>query len=49
METTNLNPKGGIDSLTGGFNWSPNGKLTERFTRTAKDQMLYAFTVDDPA
>ena len=49
VETTNLNPKGGVDSLTGGFNWSPKGKLTERFTRTAKDQIIYQFTVDDPA
>ena len=49
VETTNLNPKAGVDSLTGGFNWSAQGKLTERFTRTAKDRILYEFTVDDPA
>jgi hypothetical protein len=49
VETTNLNGQGGVDSLGGGFNWSPGGKLTERFTRIGKDQMLYRFEVDDPA
>ena len=49
VETANMKPAGGVDSLGGGFNWSPYGKLTERFTRLAKDQMLYEFTVDDPA
>jgi len=27
---------------------SPGAKVTERFTRVAKDQILYAFEVDDP-
>jgi hypothetical protein len=49
VETTNLNPKSYVGSLGGGFAWSPAGKLTERFTRTAKDRMMYAFAVDDPA
>ena len=49
VETTNLNPKGHIYSLGGGFPYSPQTKVTERFTRTAKDQMLYEFSVDDPA
>jgi hypothetical protein len=48
VETTNF-PKGvGVGSLGGGFAYSPQGKLTERFTRTAPDQILYEFTVDDP-
>ena len=49
VETTNFNPGSVIASLGGGFTYSPAGKLTERFTRTAKDQILYEFTVDDPA
>lgn len=28
---------------------SPSGKVTERFTRTGRDQIRYAFVVDDPA
>ena len=28
---------------------SPDAKVTERFTRIARDQILYAFEVDDPA
>ena len=27
---------------------SPQGTVTERFTRIAKDELLYQFTVDDP-
>jgi len=48
VETTNLNPKGHVFSLGGGFRYSPKTKITERFTRTAKDQILYQFSVDDP-
>jgi hypothetical protein len=48
VETTNLSPKAPVSSLGGGFVFSPKAKLTERFTRTAKDQILYEFTVDDP-
>jgi hypothetical protein len=48
VETTNMNPKAYVASLGGGFPYSPQGKLTERFTRTAKDQILYEFSVDDP-
>ncbi|MBU1376396.1 MAG: hypothetical protein KKE02_14380 [Alphaproteobacteria bacterium] len=49
VETTNLNPKGSrVSSLGGGFTYSPQAKVIERFTRTGKDQMLYAFTVEDP-
>jgi hypothetical protein len=49
VETTNLNLKGHVYSLGGGFPYSPQTKITERFTRTAKDQILYEFSVDDPA
>jgi hypothetical protein len=49
VETTNLNPKGHIYSLGGGFGYSPRTKIVERFTRTAKDRILYAFSVEDPA
>ncbi|MBS0333903.1 MAG: hypothetical protein JSS35_14135, partial [Proteobacteria bacterium] len=34
--------------LGGGFPYSVRTKITERFTRTAKDQILYQFSVDDP-
>ncbi|MDB5426390.1 MAG: hypothetical protein JWR43_365 [Phenylobacterium sp.] len=49
VETTNFPKDFGVGSLGGGFTYSPQGKLTERFTRTAKDQILYQFSVDDPA
>jgi hypothetical protein len=48
VETTNLNVKGHVYSLGGGFRYSPKTRITERFTRTSKDQILYAFSVDDP-
>ena len=48
VETTNF-PKGYvIGSMTGGFTYSPKGKVTERFTRTSKTEILYEFTVEDP-
>jgi hypothetical protein len=48
VETTNLNPKGRVNALFGGFGYTPQTKITERFTRVAKDQILYEFSVDDP-
>jgi hypothetical protein len=49
VETTNFNPeRADVGSLGGGFAFSAQGKLTERFTRTAKDQILYEFTAEDP-
>jgi hypothetical protein len=48
VETTNLTPKGLVGSLGGGFAYSPKTKITERFTRTAADQILYEFQVEDP-
>jgi hypothetical protein len=49
VETTNLNPKTSIDALFGGFNYSPKGRLIERFTRVSPTEMIYEFTVEDPA
>ncbi|WP_293900555.1 hypothetical protein [Phenylobacterium sp.] len=48
VETTNFDPRGFVGSLGGGFAWSAKGKLTERFTRIAKDRILYAFQAEDP-
>ena len=48
VETTNLNTSGLVGSLTGSFAHGPQTTITERFTRTAKDTILYAFTVEDP-
>ncbi len=48
VETTNLNPKGHIFSMGGGFRYTAKTKVVERFTRTAKDQLLYEFSVEDP-
>ena len=49
VETTNFDPRRAyVGSLGGGFTFSGQGKLTERFTRTAKDQILYTFRAEDP-
>jgi len=49
VETTNFNPG---ESLRLNFNQSfyisPNGKVTERFTRISKTEIFYEFAVDDP-
>jgi hypothetical protein len=44
VETTNFHPyhANGMIALT------ENAKVTERFTRYSKDQIVYEFTVDDP-
>jgi hypothetical protein len=49
VETTNLKPGITVASLGGGFAYSPTTRITERFTRTAADQIMYEFTVSDPA
>jgi hypothetical protein len=50
VETTNLNPKGAhVFSLGGGFGYSPKARITERFTRTSPSEILYQFSVNDPA
>ena len=48
LETTNLNPRSGVDALFGGFPYGERTRIVERFTRTAKDQILYTFSVEDP-
>jgi hypothetical protein len=49
VETSNFNPKTLIGTLGGGFTYSPQGRLTERFTRVSPDRIIYEFTVEDPA
>ena len=48
VETTNLMSGVSVGSLTGGFTYSAKAKLIERFTRTARNELLYAFAIDDP-
>jgi hypothetical protein len=48
VETTNFHPKTYVGSLTGGFVWSDQGRLVERFTRTGPNSMLYEFAAEDP-
>jgi hypothetical protein len=48
VETTNFPQDFQVGSLGGGFVYSKQARLTERFTRTANDQILYEFTVEDP-
>lgn len=47
--TTNFHPQQGLrSSLEHRFYGSVQMKVTERFTRTAEDTILYQFTVEDP-
>jgi hypothetical protein len=48
VETTNFNGKRGWPGLGIGKRTDAKMKVTERFTRTAADILLYQFTVDDP-
>ena len=48
VETTNFNGKRGWPLLNIGRRTDEKMKITERFTRTAPDILLYQFTVDDP-
>lgn len=48
VETTNFDPRGEVSSLSGGFAYGPNTRVTERFTRTSRTGMLYSFAVEDP-
>ena len=48
VETTNFNGKRGWPGLAIGQRTDEKMKITERFTRTAADVLLYQFTVDDP-
>ena len=48
VETTNFHHQQGLrSSLEHRFYGSPQMKVTERFTRTAEDTILYQFTVED--
>jgi len=38
-----------LEGYRGQLMLSPDAKVTERFTRLSPTQILYAFTVDDPA
>jgi hypothetical protein len=49
VETANLRPGVIVASLGGGFTYTATTRIVERFTRTAPDQILYEFTVSDPA
>ncbi len=44
VETRNMNP----DYAYRGVPYSPNAKVTERFTRTDAETIIYEFTIDDP-
>jgi hypothetical protein len=46
VETTGFHP---LEALRFSMLISQEARVTERFTRVAKDQILYAFEVDDPA
>ncbi|MEO8051437.1 MAG: hypothetical protein ABI833_13550 [Acidobacteriota bacterium] len=48
VETTNFNGKRGWPGVNIGNRSDEKMKVTERFTRTAADVLLYQFTVDDP-
>ncbi|MBL8774213.1 MAG: hypothetical protein JNK30_22685 [Phenylobacterium sp.] len=50
VETTGFNPGESLRPYFGASLYlSPDAKVTERFTRISKDQILYRFEVDDPA
>jgi len=50
VETTGFNPGESLRPYFGNSLFlSPDAKVTERFTRISKDQILYRFEVDDPA
>jgi hypothetical protein len=46
VETTDVRP---LQGENGPFYLTPNGKVTERLTRTSDKEIFYQFTVDDPA
>lgn len=45
METINVNPRQAEDHV---FPLSEKGVVTERFTRTSAEDILYEFSVNDP-
>jgi hypothetical protein len=49
VETVNMHPQESLRTNTSvTFYISPEAKITERFTRTGPDEILYEFSVDDP-
>jgi hypothetical protein len=49
VETTNFNPGESLRTFfSASYLLSPNGKVTERFSRVSDAEILYEFTVDDP-
>ena len=48
VETVRQHPDEVIRGLFGKFPVTPEAKVIERFTRVAKDELLYQFTVEDP-
>lgn len=48
IETIRQHPDEVIRGLFGKFPVTPEAKVIERFTRVAKDELLYQFTVEDP-
>jgi hypothetical protein len=50
VETVNMHPQESLRTNTSvTFYISPAAKITERFTRVAETEILYEFSVDDPA
>lgn len=48
VETTNFNPSESLRTFfSASYLLSPDGKVTERFTRVSDTEILYEFTVDD--
>jgi len=48
VETIRQHPDESIRGLFGKFLVTPEATVSERFTRVAKDELLYQFTVEDP-
>jgi hypothetical protein len=49
VETVNFLPRDPTrGSLSGSFVVNPDAKVTERFTRVSRDELVYQFTVEDP-
>ncbi len=48
VETIRQHPDEVVRGLFGKFPVTPDAKVIERFTRVAKDELLYQFTVEDP-
>ena len=49
VETSRFNRAEGLRSIPCGLYMSPDAQVVERFRRTSRSEILYAFEVDDPA